>query len=263
CSEALAPSSQIATKAAQALENFQPPVKFSRPMGAQWTDFGGFYFLLTLMARLRFAEFFENHPRLIELDFPQRLLLFAAEQLRIPASDPVRALFQDVSELPAQRLEFAVPPIWYAQVYRSGALVLSPVTGRPSHYLMTDRSGRSVLAIRQGEIAKSTHELIAGSRTKVVKARHCRDDLAELSASWYRAMRRWCRGYAGLRLRDLIRRRGRMAITQTHLDLFFDLDSVDIRIRRAGLDVDPGWLPWLGSVVSFHYLEKEELDGCE
>jgi hypothetical protein len=28
---------------------------------------------------------------------------------------------------------------------------------------------------------------------------------------------------------------------------------VDLRIRWAGLDLDPGWLPWLGRVVSFRY----------
>jgi hypothetical protein len=30
-----------------------------------------------------------------------------------------------------------------------------------------------------------------------------------------------------------------------------------MRIRRAGLDIDPGWVPWLGRVVSFHYRETE------
>jgi hypothetical protein len=24
-------------------------------------------------------------------------------------------------------------------------------------------------------------------------------------------------------------------------------------VRRAGLDVDPGWLPWFGRVVNFHF----------
>jgi hypothetical protein len=31
------------------------------------------------------------------------------------------------------------------------------------------------------------------------------------------------------------------------------LDSVDTRIRRLGLDLDPGWLPWLGCMLKIRY----------
>jgi len=31
------------------------------------------------------------------------------------------------------------------------------------------------------------------------------------------------------------------------------LDGVDVAVRGAGLDVDPGWVPWLGIVVMFRY----------
>ncbi|WP_250037751.1 hypothetical protein [Paractinoplanes maris] len=37
------------------------------------------------------------------------------------------------------------------------------------------------------------------------------------------------------------------------IDLLFDLDDVDVDIRRAGLDLDPGFLPWLGCVVRYRY----------
>ena len=30
-------------------------------------------------------------------------------------------------------------------------------------------------------------------------------------------------------------------------------EHLDLDIRRAGLDIDPGWLPWLGRVVRFRY----------
>jgi hypothetical protein len=32
-----------------------------------------------------------------------------------------------------------------------------------------------------------------------------------------------------------------------------DLDDVDFDVRMAGLDLDPGWIPWLGVVVRFIY----------
>ncbi len=42
-------------------------------------------------------------------------------------------------------------------------------------------------------------------------------------------------------------------ITPTHADVWLAFDQLDLRIRRAGLDIDPGWLPWFGRVVRFHY----------
>jgi hypothetical protein len=38
------------------------------------------------------------------------------------------------------------------------------------------------------------------------------------------------------------------------LEVRLELNSVDLAIRRAGLDVDPGWVDWLGVVVRFCYV---------
>ncbi|WP_298942621.1 hypothetical protein [uncultured Microbacterium sp.] len=37
------------------------------------------------------------------------------------------------------------------------------------------------------------------------------------------------------------------------IEATFRLDAVDLDVRRAGLDLDPGWVPWLGHVVRFRY----------
>jgi hypothetical protein len=37
------------------------------------------------------------------------------------------------------------------------------------------------------------------------------------------------------------------------IEVRFPLDQVSIDLRRAGLDRDPGWVPWLGVVVRFVY----------
>lgn len=37
------------------------------------------------------------------------------------------------------------------------------------------------------------------------------------------------------------------------LEIRFALEDANPRVRRAGLDLDPGWLPWLGRVVRFTY----------
>jgi hypothetical protein len=82
-----------------------------------------------------------------------------------------------------------------------------------------------------------------------------------LTARWIRAMRAWCRR-ADISLAAIVRRPGTISATRTHLDIFFDPRYSDIRIRKAGLDVDPGWLPWLGRVIYFHY-ELDESNNVE
>lgn len=37
------------------------------------------------------------------------------------------------------------------------------------------------------------------------------------------------------------------------LEVVFALDDISVEIRRAALDLDPGYLPWLGQVVRFRY----------
>jgi hypothetical protein len=75
-----------------------------------------------------------------------------------------------------------------------------------------------------------------------------------LAQTWLVAVRRWLRRYTALSLAALVARPGKVLVTPTHLDLYFTLEQADIRVRQAGLDLDPGWLPWWGRVVQFHYL---------
>jgi len=48
-------------------------------------------------------------------------------------------------------------------------------------------------------------------------------------------------------------RRGEIVAERGWIEMHFDLADVDVDIRRAGLDLDPGWVPWLGVVVRFLY----------
>jgi hypothetical protein len=74
-----------------------------------------------------------------------------------------------------------------------------------------------------------------------------------LAVAWSAAVRRWCRRYVKMPLAALVRRPGHITATRTHLDVAFALRQADVRIRKVGLDLDPGWVPWLGRVVRFHY----------
>ncbi|MBS0554058.1 MAG: hypothetical protein JSS47_16255 [Proteobacteria bacterium] len=74
---------------------------------------------------------------------------------------------------------------------------------------------------------------------------------------WLGGCRRWLRMRARIGVADLVLRPGHMAITATHADVWMAIEQTDLRVRRAGLDLDPGWVPWLGRVVHFHYGDIE------
>jgi hypothetical protein len=76
---------------------------------------------------------------------------------------------------------------------------------------------------------------------------------------WAIAVRRWCRRQGGITVREIVRRRGRVWLTRRDLDVTLPLAAADVRIRRIGLDIDPGWVPWFGRfgrVVRFHYSDR-------
>jgi hypothetical protein len=52
----------------------------------------------------------------------------------------------------------------------------------------------------------------------------------------------------------VIRRPARIVADPGWFEVRFALDDVSIEVRRAGLDVDPNWVPWLGIVLRFAYV---------
>lgn len=51
--------------------------------------------------------------------------------------------------------------------------------------------------------------------------------------------------------------RGRIAVTEEEIRLELPMSAVDMDLRRAGLDADPGWLPWLDKRLVFHFEAHE------
>lgn len=85
-----------------------------------------------------------------------------------------------------------------------------------------------------------------------------RDGLRDEAAlvAWTSAVRHWCRRRARLTVKDLVARPGTVEVTRTHVHATFALSLLDTRVRRLALDVDPGWVPWLGHVIQFHYTPR-------
>lgn len=80
------------------------------------------------------------------------------------------------------------------------------------------------------------------------------DALAQATASRWAA---WVDALApdlpAPRLQHICRRPGTLHIEPGWIELRLSLDQVETPIRRLGLDLDPGWLPWLGCVVKVRY----------
>jgi hypothetical protein len=54
-------------------------------------------------------------------------------------------------------------------------------------------------------------------------------------------------------LDKVCRRRARVLADPGWIEIHFSLDDVETTLRRARLDLDPGFVPWLGVVLRFVY----------
>lgn len=62
---------------------------------------------------------------------------------------------------------------------------------------------------------------------------------------------------------DWIHIRAKIVVDEVYMRLYFDESSVRTELRLAGLDLNPGWVPWLGRVIHFHYGQFPELRKVE
>lgn len=157
-----------------------------------------------------------------------------------------------------------------------GLLFLLPLLARlgwPAHRAAVAAAAADVASTLADPVV-ATATLLAAARARVagcdrgcdaddpmhallVAARPADDD----TQVWLRRVRHTLRREAGIGLASLLRRPARLQLTTTHVDLHFRLDALDLRVRRAGLDIDPGWLPWFGRVVAFHYDRGDDAGG--
>jgi hypothetical protein len=219
------------------------------------TAHAGLFFLLPLLARLGMPAFLGAHRELVELDFPTCLLRHVAARLAVPPDDPAIAALLPADDAALKwNGDFVAPDAWFASVAADrGAWLERPavLSGGDDRRALTDGSWRLVLALRR--TSGQTHSLAAGVPLAAGGSLRATTAMEVLLASWLTAMRRWCHRHTGMGLRRLVTRNGRVSATRTHLDVYFDLRQIDVGVRRAGLDIDPGWLPWFGRVVAYHY----------
>ncbi len=82
---------------------------------------------------------------------------------------------------------------------------------------------------------------------------------AQALRRWLLRLRRTLRRHTGLDLPDTVTRHGWLGASATHIDVVYPLDEVALPLRRLGLDADPGWMPWFGHIVAFHFVPHDRL----
>lgn len=209
----------------------------------------GIAFLLPVLARLGYAQWLDASPAWAGQGVLQQVFGKALDRLGVDPADPARILADATPASRALPARFVAPASWRDGLLRgAGPLRCASAS---THTVLLDPSGRLLLAAWRGARPRA---LLADIRCA------CPADAApafgaeQVALAWLHAARRWLRRRAGIGLHDLVRRSGRIACGHTHLDVTFALGDVDLRVRRAGLDFDPGWLPWMGRVVGFHFL---------
>jgi len=60
-------------------------------------------------------------------------------------------------------------------------------------------------------------------------------------------------GEGAATVRAMAARRGTVVFAPGWIEVVLALDEVDVDVRVAGLDLDPGWVPWLGCVLRYRY----------
>lgn len=80
-------------------------------------------------------------------------------------------------------------------------------------------------------------------------------DPAVLTA-WRIGTDRWLRRHTGRKLAQVVGRRGWIMRHDEGVNIRFRLDDADVELRRRALDLDPGWVGWLGMTIRFHYRDE-------
>jgi len=218
------------------------------------TQAGGLLFLLPVMNRLGYARWNAARRSWECCRIAQQMLRLVLHRLAIAQDDPAWRILDD--EAPAKEgapRSFVAPPSWRSNLI--GEPRLLRLLQHDGGGFLWDASGSLMLAGWRGRPTQPIADLLAQCDLSATEVRGVvARPLAEFAAdAWLAACSLWLQRYAGLELDDLVRRPANLSLTPTHADLYFDHRHADLRIRRAGLDIDPGWLPWFGRVVAFHY----------
>jgi hypothetical protein len=124
---------------------------------------------------------------------------------------------------------------------------------------LIDRDWPEALLLRLARRLGIPHEdcAVAWITTRPVTLAHA--DRA-LTAEVFRAARIRLRMEAELTMRQLVHRPGALSASRTTIDVLVHHSELDANVERAGLNTDPGLVPWLGRALQFHYFDAVDLN---
>ncbi|WP_368738011.1 hypothetical protein [Myxococcus sp. AM009] len=215
---------------------------------------GGLLFLVPMLNTLGLGEFLAVHPALADLGVPERFLRHVAERLGVPSTDPLLRVLQEAAAPLPEPNPFILPVRFQAGIgARAPLRLVREPTGR--RVAFDARTRIPLASTAHGEALPPPFD--QGLTTTPLAHRLPWDDATLMLRAALLAVGGVTRRLAHMGLRALVLRPGRLVATRTHLDIVFAASQVDIRIRRAGLDVNPGWVPWLARVIQYHYQYDE------
>jgi len=171
-----------------------------------------------------------------------------------PARNEAQTADDAVSPRHSSRSPFATPPADHAVTHAGGLFFIIPLLARAglTRHLQTLTAGARdalpwqvlQLGLRHARTPADDPLMLALAGTPPPTERIGR---------WLLAAHRHALSLTGLTLRQIIARPALITLSPTHIDVQFKPADADIRIRSAGLDFDPGWVPWLSRVIAYHF----------
>ena len=206
----------------------------------------GLLFVVPVLARLGLASFLERYPAWADADLGRRILGALARQAEIPADDPIMAVLAK-RPLPLEDPLFVVPESWWGTLLTTEPYRLGKVLSDASLQL----AWLGDVPVAQWRGACPLSEFAHSAEGPAL-------DTPEQAAiqAFVVGVERWLARYTNLTVSTLVRRGATLSATRTHVDLVFRLDDADPEVRRPALDLNPGYVRWLGQVVTFHYLRN-------
>ena len=234
-----APARAEAARPAAVVEAAVPDDGAPRPTVA-----GGLLLLVRVLDRLDYGGWANEHRPDDPGAVACRLYALLLERLGVPRDDPAWQLAGDGRAAPARTSPAAGLPAIGDE--RCGGSAPDPAVRPAAPGVPAGAFDAAWRGLEQRRAALGGARMLPAPPSGATLPDAC-------AAAWLLLARRWLRRVAGIGPATLVVRPARLALTPTHADVHAGLRAADARIRRAGLDIDPGWVPWLGRVVAFHY----------
>jgi hypothetical protein len=206
-------------------------------------------------AHTRVAPSSPPHPDSVEREPVEIPHTAIAEETRL-APDPEPPALPELLE-PAewQPTAFAGALLWLSRIASSGVFEWIDALADPP----ADALRLMLLALARALGVPDDDAALAAFCGGSVPQTEPPDEFAEraaaLAAQWSAWLDEAAPDLAEPRLAAVCRRDGRLRLEPGWIEVHLPLASIETGIRRLGLDLDPGWLPWLGCVVRICYDE--------